>query len=122
MEKFITESIKTYRSEDGYYGITAQMLAPESFVDYEGLKAYLDEKIKEGDKNSYGKTKFCSYDSYEDAYKAVEADKGLHEFMYWYLSGYVGIYDDTETCWGMAKISEDNFGIPIVSVSREICC
>lgn len=122
-EAFITEEIKRYSSEDGYYNMTAQMINPESFVDFEGLKAHLKDKIKEGHRHYDILQKFCTYNSFVEAKEASTEDDDLEEFIDWNLSDYVGIYDSDDECgWGMANVSEGDFGVPIVSVDREICC
>ena len=123
-ELFITEEIKRYHDEDNYYNMRAQMIKPESFVDFEGLKVYLKEHIKEANESSYrGFKKFCTFNSLNEALEASKEDDDLEYFIDMDLSDYVEIYDSNdESGWGMALVSEGDFGVPIVSVDREICC
>lgn len=126
-EVFITEKIKRYHSEDGYYNMTAQLITPEMFVDFEGLKKVIMEKFPEGSSYYEEAKKFCTFHSMEEAQEYIKNNDDdelyLDEFVNYEMGYEIGIYSsDEEIGWGMAHIAEGDLGVPIVSIDREICC
>ena len=118
-KKFINSSIDRTDSDDGYYGLEAQFLNPDVFIDLDELKKKLSEIDPEG-------SKFMEDMTSEDI--QVEMNKRgskLRDYIYDLHENDLEVYDDDDECgWGMAKVIGSNFGgdTEVVAVSREICC
>lgn len=118
-KKFINSSIDRADSDDGYYGLKAQFLNPDVFIDLDGLKKKLSEIDPEG-------SKFMENMTSEDIQTEMnKRDSKLRDYIWDLQENDLEIYDDDDECgWGMAKVTGSNFGgdTEVVAVSREICC
>lgn len=115
-DKIINSQIERTYSDDGYYDMKAQMLNPDVFIDIDTLKSMILE-----DDPEYGKS--IENMTNEDIKKEMST-KGS-ELMDYIWNNELVIYDDDKECgWGMAQVTESNFGgdTEVVAVSREICC
>lgn len=115
-DKIINSQIERTYSDDGYYDMKAQMLNPDVFIDIDTLKSMILE-----DDPEYGKS--IENMTNEDIKKEMST-KGseLRDYIW---NNELVIYDDDKECgWGMAQVTESNFGgdTEVVAVSREICC
>lgn len=115
-DKIINSQIERTYSDDGYYDMKAQMLNPDVFIDIDTLKSMILE-----DDPDYGKS--IENMTNEDIKKEMST-KGseLRDYIW---NNELVIYDDDKECgWGMAQVTESNFGgdTEVVAVSREICC
>lgn len=115
-DKIINSQIERTYSDDGYYDMKAQMLNPDVFIDIDTLKSMILENDPE-----YGKS--IENMTNEDIKKEMST-KGseLRDYIW---NNELVIYDDDKECgWGMAQVTESNFGgdTEVVAVSREICC
>lgn len=115
-DKIINSQIERTYSDDGYYDMKAQMLNPDVFIDIDTLKSMILE-----DDPEYGK--YIENMTNEDIKKEMST-KGS-ELLDYIWNNELVIYDDDKECgWGMAQVTESNFGgdTEVVAVSREICC
>lgn len=115
-DKIINSQIERTYSDDGYYDMKAQMLNPDVFIDIDTLKSMILE-----DDPEYGKS--IENMTNEDIKKEMST-KGS-ELLDYIWNNELVIYDDDKECgWGMAQVTESNFGgdTEVVAVSREICC
>ena len=115
-DKIINSQIERTYSDDGYYDMKAQMLNPDVFIDIDTLKSMILE-----DDPEYGKS--IENMTNEDIKKEMST-KGseLRDYIW---NNELVMYDDDKECgWGMAQVTESNFGgdTEVVAVSREICC
>lgn len=115
-DKIINSQIERTYSDDGYYDMKAQMLNPDVFIDIDTLKSMI---LK--DDPEYGKS--IENMTNEDIKKEMSTNGSELRDYIW--NNELVIYDDDKECgWGMAQVTESNFGgdTEVVAVSREICC
>lgn len=115
-DKIINSQIERTYSDDGYYDMKAQMLNPDVFIDIDTLKSMILE-----DDPEYGKS--IENMTNEDIKKEMSTNGSELRDYIW--NNELVIYDDDKECgWGMAQVTESNFGgdTEVVAVSREICC
>lgn len=115
-DKIINSQIERTYSDDGYYDMKAQMLNPDVFIDIDTLKSMILE-----DDPEYGKS--IENMTNEDIKKEMSTNGSELRDYIW--NNELEIYDDDKECgWGMAQVTESNFGgdTEVVAVSREICC
>lgn len=115
-DKIINSQIERTYSDDGYYDMKAQMLNPDVFIDIDTLKSMI---LK--DDPDYGKS--IENMTNEDIKKEMSTNGSELRDYIW--NNELVIYDDDKECgWGMAQVTESNFGgdTEVVAVSREICC
>lgn len=115
-DKIINSQIERTYSDDGYYDMKAQMLNPDVFIDIDTLKSMILE-----DDPEYGKS--IKNMTNEDIKKEMSTNGSELRDYIW--NNELVIYDDDKECgWGMAQVTESNFGgdTEVVAVSREICC